>query len=173
MGKYDYLYIQEKDGIYEKASALYGGDKDIVSVYEGKLGSNFGISWGIIDKPHTMKDKPEVRDYESLMIFTGANLYNMRDFDAEIEFTLGGEKHIITETTFVRIPAFVEVGPVVIKRVGKSFRFTHVYHTAHDHVLGASEKKAPPAGGPPGGGRPGGGPPGGGRPGGPGGPPSR
>ena len=140
MGKYDWCFIQKKDGIYEMDhSALHGGsaeDRTMLFACGGLLGPRFGMGYGVIDKPHMMRQLPGFLDFEHIMCFLSANLYNLEDFDADIEFTVGGEKHVFSEPTIVRVPAFIEDGPVNIKRVGKPFNFTHLFFSASFHNPG-------------------------------------
>jgi hypothetical protein len=129
--------------MYEQDHTVYhgGGGKgrQMLFACRGLLGPGFGMGYGVIDTPHTMKNKPSFLDYEHIMCFLSTNLYNLEDFDAEIEFTIGGEKHVFSEPTLVRIPAFTEDGPLVIKRIGKPFCFIHIFFTAHFHAPGMQE----------------------------------
>jgi hypothetical protein len=143
MGKYDSNFVTAKDGLFESSLRHRGGqkgiDRDVLFASRGLLGPGFSISFGYLDHTFAMKEEPGWLDYEHILGFIGADLKNMADFDAEIEFTLGGEKHVIKETTLVRVPAYVQDGPIVIKRVGKPFLFCHIFFTAHWHSPGVPE----------------------------------
>jgi hypothetical protein len=140
MGKYDWCFIQKKDGIYEQDHSVYhggGGEgRQMIWAVSGLLGPNFGLGYGVIDTPHTLKQLSNYLDFEHMFCFFSTNLYYLEDFDAEIEFTIEDEKHVFTEPTIVRVPAFVKDGPVVIKRVGKPFCFMHIIFSSTFHVPG-------------------------------------
>jgi hypothetical protein len=145
MGKYDWCFIQKKDGIYEQDHAFYhggGGEgRQMIWATGGLLGPNFTLGYGVADTPHTLKPdtvKNEYRflDCEHLLCFLSNNLYDLEDFDADIEVTLGGEKHVFNEPTIVRIPPFVEDGPINFKRIGKPFCFMHIVFSSSFHIPG-------------------------------------
>lgn len=133
----------------------------------------FGLAAELIEHPMTIQEKPIAMNFESIMAFAGADLEKISSLDAEIEFVFNGEKHIINEVTFVHIPAYMEYGPVIVKRVGKPFNLTRGFFTAAYHEPGqkiARLRFNPKGGGPgvpggpggpggPGFGGPGGGPP--------------
>lgn len=52
-----------------------------------------------------------------LIAFYGLNYENIHDLGAEIEFTIDGETHVITESFASFIPAGVEHGPLIIRKV--------------------------------------------------------
>lgn len=69
---------------------------------------------------------------EEYMFFTGADITNFFDFDAEIEIQLGEdpdhmETYTITEPTVIRIPSKMWHGPVNFKRVGAPINFMPFY----------------------------------------------
>ncbi len=69
---------------------------------------------------------------EEYLFFTGADITNFFDFDAEIEVKLGEdpehmESYVITEPTVIRVPAGTWHGPVVFRRVGAPVRFMPFY----------------------------------------------
>jgi hypothetical protein len=53
------------------------------------------------------------------MSFVSTNPENLNDFDAEIEFYLGGEKQVINTTAIISIPPGLAHCPLIFKRVGK------------------------------------------------------
>jgi hypothetical protein len=61
-----------------------------------------------------------------MLCFIGGNPLDITDFGAEIEFTLGGEKHRINTTAVVSIPKGVEHCPIVFKKVTKPIIFLEV-----------------------------------------------
>ena len=74
-----------------------------------------------------MAPEPHSHDFDQFLHFYGGNSLDIKDFDAEVEFTIGeeGEKHIITETTVVHIPKGLLHCPLEFKRVDKPILFVH------------------------------------------------
>lgn len=90
----------------------------------------FGFS--VAMKPHPSEVPHLHFGAEEYLWFTGSNLQNMFDFDAEIEVSLGYdpdhmEKFIITEPTVIRVPPGLWHCPYVFKRVDKPVNFMAMY----------------------------------------------
>jgi hypothetical protein len=100
----------------------------------GWSGIGHRIDWKYITGPTVLVDGPHSHDFEEFLIIQGNNPADPRDFDAEIELTLGeeGEKHIITGTTLVCLPKGLVHGPLKFIRVGKPIVFV-VYCMAPDY----------------------------------------
>ena len=69
---------------------------------------------------------------DEYLYFTGSNLADFFDFDAEIEIWLGNdpdhmEKYTFTEPTIIRIPPNFWHCPINFKRIGKPVNFMPVY----------------------------------------------
>jgi len=64
------------------------------------------------------------------LYFIGGDPMNFNEFGAEVEFTLGegkdAEIHIITNTTWVYVPANLMHCPLNFKRVDKPIMFGHI-----------------------------------------------
>jgi len=58
-------------------------------------------------------------DFDEYLVFLGTNPDDPHDLGGEIEFWLGGEKHIITETCAVFIPAGVKHAPIYFRRIDR------------------------------------------------------
>jgi hypothetical protein len=101
---------------------------------QGWSGIGHRVSWEYVTGPNVMLDAPHYHDYEELIIIQGSNPADPRDFDAEIELTLGeeGEKHIITGTTLLCLPKGLVHGPLKFTRVGKTIVFV-VYTMATEY----------------------------------------
>ena len=54
-----------------------------------------------------------------LLCFYVYNYDDIHDLGAEVEFTIDGEKHVITESFSAFIPAGVQHGPLIIRNVTK------------------------------------------------------
>lgn len=124
MGKYDHLvYTFEKQythwGDFMPPYQAYFRGRDCMPDSELYTPYRCYMKEAFIDK------FPNFHPEEEYLCFTG---YDMQDpwgsFDAEIEIWIGKdlkhlEKHIITEPTMVRIPAFTWHCPLEYKRVSK------------------------------------------------------
>ncbi len=69
---------------------------------------------------------------EEYLFFTGSDITNFFDFDAEIELPIGEdpdhmEVYTITKPTVVRVPAGMWHGPIAFKRVGAPINFMPFY----------------------------------------------
>jgi hypothetical protein len=104
----------------------YGGPSLVA--HKGELDTDLSIGYHSIAKPMSF-DEPHSHPFAELLCFIGGDPENINDFGAEIEFTLGGETHKITEPTVVSIPGNVEHCPIKITRVTKPLIFLEVSAT--------------------------------------------
>jgi hypothetical protein len=110
-------------------------ERDGKVVFEGILGlpqqlnTQCQLLYSIVNKAHVNEATPHVHDFPIVMSFIGANPQNINDFDAEIEFYLGGEKQVITTTAIVSVPPGLAHCPLIFKRVGKPIVFLEVMLT--------------------------------------------
>ena len=108
-------------------------------VFEGflaspeKLGLDCQILYSTITKPSLEGDEPKAHkhDFPHVMCFFGSNPQDLHDFDAEIEFYLGGEKQIINAPSIVTVPAGLIHCPLIFKRIGKPVNWVEVMLTSH------------------------------------------
>jgi mannose-6-phosphate isomerase-like protein (cupin superfamily) len=56
-------------------------------------------------------------DFNEYLIFLGTNQKDPRDLGGEVEVWLGGEKHIITKSCAVFVPAGTKHAPIYFKRI--------------------------------------------------------
>ena len=117
----------------------YYGGKSIVA-HEGELDADCSIGYHCIAKKVSF-DRPHSHDFPEMLCFIGGNPEDITDFGAEIEFTLGGEKHLITTPAVVSIPGGVEHCPIVFKKVTKPLIFLEVSLTRIWKPGGAPPKK--------------------------------
>ena len=79
---------------------------------------------------------PHVHDYDEVLIWTGSNPDDPRDLGAEIYMEIEGERHIITTSGSVYIPAGTLHCPLGWNRVDRPFRFSALSlspkYTSHD-----------------------------------------
>ena len=86
----------------------------------------------IVQKECTVGELHMHHSVEEYLIFTGADITNFFDFDAEIEIQLGEdpdnmETYTITEPTLIRVLPNMWHGPVKFKRVGAPINFMPFY----------------------------------------------
>jgi hypothetical protein len=67
---------------------------------------------------------PHVHDYDEILIWTGGDPENPRDLGAEIYMDIDGERHVITTSGCVYIPAGTVHCPLGFNRVDRPFRFS-------------------------------------------------
>lgn len=69
--------------------------------------------------------EPHTHDYDEVIAFIGTDLNNPYDLGAEVELWLDDEKHIITKTSLVFIPAGLKHCPLTFLRVDRPvFHYT-------------------------------------------------
>ena len=56
-------------------------------------------------------------DFDEYLVFLGTNQKDPKDLGGEVEFMMEGEKHIITKSCAVFIPAGVKHAPIYFKRI--------------------------------------------------------
>ena len=85
------------------------------SIIEGAF--QFGLSW-YYKSPH--KPLPaHTHDFPEILGFYGSDPYHPRDLGGEVEFWMEDEKHILTESFLVYIPAGVKHCPLKINRIDR------------------------------------------------------
>ena len=60
-----------------------------------------------------------IHNWGQLLCFYVYNYDDIHDLGAEVEFTIDGEKHVITESFSAFIPAGIQHGPLIIRNVTK------------------------------------------------------
>ena len=98
--------------------------KSIVA-HDGELDTDCSLGYHCISKPMSF-DRPHSHDFTELLCFIGGDPTDITNLGAEIEFTMGGETHVITKTAVVSIPPGIEHCPIVIKKVDKPIVFLEV-----------------------------------------------
>jgi hypothetical protein len=83
---------------------------------DGKLEGNVSMCYHCITKPISF-DKTHSHDFEETLCFIGGNPLDITDFDAVIEYTINGEKHVLTEPGCVSMPRGLPHCPISIKNV--------------------------------------------------------
>ncbi len=117
----------------------YYGGKSIVA-HDGELDADCSIGYHCIAKPMSF-DHVHSHDFPEMLCFIGSNPLDITDLGAEVEFTLGGEKHLINTAAVVSIPGGVEHCPIVIKKVTRPIIFLEVSLTRIWKPIGLPPKK--------------------------------
>ena len=86
-------------------------------------GANFSFRWSYMNEPFQMIKEPHEHDFDQMIGFLGGNPQNIADFRAEVEFFLDGEKLIIKQPTFIRIPKGMPHGPLTFKKIDLPIMF--------------------------------------------------
>jgi len=74
-----------------------------------------------------LEDRPHVHDADEIIGFFGNNPEDPYDLGGEIEIWLEDEKHIITKSAMLFVPAHMKHCPLILKRVDRPiFHFTVV-----------------------------------------------
>jgi hypothetical protein len=126
--KYEKLLLR---GALGKTPHTEAGGFPIISCVNVKQweGSELSFRMTPIANAHMMEEKQHSHDYNDYMAFLGGDPLNFKEFDAEIELTLGEEreKYIITEPTVVYIPKGLMHCPLNFKRVTKPVLYLHIF----------------------------------------------
>ncbi len=85
-----------------------------------------------VRKPYMFHEPAHKHNFTEFFIFFGSNPMDMKEFDADVEFTFGPEreKHVISGPTIVTIPPGVYHCPLNYVRVGKPFYCLEAFMTS-------------------------------------------
>ena len=127
-GKYivtDLIVPEEKKKIeadYAKyAKRILWMDENVV-----KGAFHMNTAW-YLKEATTLEDKPHVHDADEIIGFFSNDPDNPYDLDGELEMWMEDEKHIITKSAMLFVPAGMKHCPLILKRVGRPiFHFTVV-----------------------------------------------
>lgn len=118
--KYETLFVKEPIG-------LRGGFFPVVISNGAKDygGAEFSLRIHYITEPGILIKEPHSHDFDQFYFFLGADFGKIKDFQAEVEFSLGEEeeKFIITVPTTVHVPKGLIHGPLNFKRVDSPIIF--------------------------------------------------
>jgi hypothetical protein len=81
-----------------------------------------------IYRPYLMIEKPHMHSCAEILYFIGGDPMNFEEFGAEVELAMGEEEeiYVITNTTWVYVPADLPHCPLNFKRVDKPIMFGHI-----------------------------------------------
>ncbi len=83
---------------------------------DGKLQGDVSMCCHCLAKPISF-DMTHSHGFEETLCFIGGNPLDITDFEAVIECTIDGEKHVLTKPGCVTIPAGLPHCPITIKNV--------------------------------------------------------
>jgi uncharacterized RmlC-like cupin family protein len=94
--------------------------------------SRMSLGLTAVRAPYMFHDRTHKHNFTEFFIFFGSNPMDMKEFDADVEFTFGPEreKHVITSPTVVTIPPGVYHCPLNYVRVGKPFYCLEAFMTS-------------------------------------------
>lgn len=98
------------------------------------------MSWVHPTDEETFWVQEHEHDYDELLVFTGSNREDLRDLGAEVYMEIEGERHIITTSGSVYIPAGTKHCPLGFNRVDRPFRFLAIALSGDGHYLPESER---------------------------------
>ena len=84
--------------------------------HNGELRANVSMGYHCLAKPISF-DKPHSHDFQEILCFMGGNPLDITDFDAVVEYTIGDEKHVITQPACVSMPPGQVHCPISVKNV--------------------------------------------------------
>lgn len=99
-----------------------------VTAHDNELNCGMIMAYQPVDEAFIMPPKTHKHDYTQVLCFLGTNPLNVREFDADVEFTMGEEGEIvkINSPTMVTVPAGVYHCPLNFKRIGKPIVFMEI-----------------------------------------------
>ncbi len=132
-GKYiitEDIYMKIPEEAYEGTS--------LVS-HNGELKSSVSMGYHCVTKP-ILFDETHTHNNEEILCFIGGNPSDITDFGALVEIEMGSEheKHVITQTACVSIPANLPHCPLNIKKVDKPIVFLEISLTPSYKAPGSS-----------------------------------
>jgi hypothetical protein len=91
-------------------------------------GGHLSIDTIYVTHPHVMISQPHKHEFPQYLSFFSANPKDAKDFDAEIEITLGEEqeKHIIKSPSSVYVPIGLLHGPINFAKINKPLLFIDI-----------------------------------------------
>jgi hypothetical protein len=115
-----------------------------VSAHDQELNCPMIMSFQPVDEAFLMPPKTHKHDFTQVIAFVGSNPLNVREFDAEVELTMGQEGEIVTITSpsIVTIPPGVYHCPLNFKRIGKPIYFMEIMLTDKGYQRTYTDGKA-------------------------------
>jgi hypothetical protein len=122
--KYDDYY---KKLVFQKgiAAKTGPGNADTLAWHRGKdlLNFNVNFAWGYFSGVGDWGAKPHKHSADKFLVFVGLDSQNPDYLGAEVEVSLEDEKHVFSTPSCVIVPAGLQHGPIVTKKVDKPYAF--------------------------------------------------
>ncbi len=131
-------YIISKD-ILQIVPEGYTGTS--LFAHKGELKADVSMGYHCVTKP-ILFSKTHSHNNAEILCFVGGDPSNIKDLGAEIDVTLGAEreKHVITQTSCVSIPANLPHCPLNIRKVTKPIVFLEISLTPTYKAAGSSDR---------------------------------
>jgi hypothetical protein len=109
--------------------------------HEGELKADVSMGYHCVTKPISFS-RTHSHNNAEILCFIGGNPLDVQDFGAEVEISLGQEheKHVITHTSCVSMPANLPHCPLEIKKVTKPIVFLEISLTRTYKATGGSKQ---------------------------------
>jgi hypothetical protein len=106
-------------------------DLESFSAHDDELQCGFIMVYQPVAKPFVLPPKTHQHDFYQMICFLGSNPLNVREFDADIELSMGEEGEIlhINSPTMVTVPPGMYHCPLNFKRIGKPVIFMEMMLT--------------------------------------------
>ena len=98
-----------------------------VNIFGGEHlgGINFTMNWSYLTEPFLMVSDTHEHDFDQVICFLGGNPLDITEFGGEVEMCFGEEreKHTITSSIYIYVPAGVLHGPLNIAKINKPIMY--------------------------------------------------
>ena len=105
---------QEKGGKTIDRTLLLGIQDSMV---KGSFFAGCEVLWRLTGSGPVNIELPHTHDFDEIIGLMGSIKGRQRDLGGEVEFWIGGEQHIITNTCLIFIPQEVEHCPLIFRRI--------------------------------------------------------
>jgi len=87
------------------------------SIVEGSFFAGCEVLWNLTGAGPVNIELAHTHDFDEIIGLVGSKKSQSRDLGGEVEFWMGGEKHIINNTCLIFIPRGVEHCPLIFRRI--------------------------------------------------------
>jgi hypothetical protein len=96
------------------------------------VGAGINLGMTVVRKPYMFHETTNKHNFTEFFLFFGSNPMDMKEFEAEVEFSMGAEreKHVINRPTVVVVPPGVYHAPLNYAKVGKPFYCVECFLTS-------------------------------------------
>ncbi len=119
------VFTEPRGQIEQEGKIIFDG----IFLKPEQLNMKIQFLYSVVDHAHVNEAVPHIHDFPVIMSFIGTNPQNIYDFDAEIEFTVDGQKQVITKASTVAVQPGTAHCPLIFKRIGKPVVFLEMMLT--------------------------------------------